>query len=256
MNIPEEIYIHILKITTFKTSDLKSLKLSCRFFNTIVNERIVLLITSIAKWKSQNCTHEKIYSAKRIILVLTLADYVSNEEVAFVERLVNRRLKGLIKFTVWFTDVEKAITLHNCKQEPCEHAHANLEKLDYLQCNNYVLHNQCCVDHHSYTNLLSFMYNSCSPKYCKIHNVPVIHNLTTLKLNVCLKTKCELMSLFKGNCWNNSRVITTRDHNNLIAKKKLFGFTVFWNCKNQLNLPKEWKKNTSANVANSRLQDR
>ena len=79
MNIPEEIYIHILRITTFKTSDLKSLKLSCRSFNTIVNERIVLLITSIAKWKSQNCTHEKIYSAKRIILVLTLADYVSNK---------------------------------------------------------------------------------------------------------------------------------------------------------------------------------
>ena len=65
MNIPEEIYIRILKISTFKTSDLKSLKLSCCLFNKIVNERIVLVITSIAKWKSRDWSYEKnIFSKK------------------------------------------------------------------------------------------------------------------------------------------------------------------------------------------------
>ena len=229
MNIPEEIYIHILKITTFKTSDLKSLKLSCWLFNKIVNERIVLVITSIAKWKSHDWSYEKIYSTQRIILVLSLPDYVTNEKADFMERLLKRRLKGTLKFEVWFTDVEKAITLPNWKQEKaitlpnwkqdkttCEHVKANLEKRDYLRCNNYVLHNQCCVDHKSYTNILSYILNGDTQNYCSNHNVPY---LSTSQPNSWLKTKCDLLSLFKASCWNTTKLLINGIRYNLRPKK-------------------------------------
>ena len=278
INIPEEIYIHILNITNFKAADLKSLKLSCRLFNTIVNECIVLVVASIATWESHDWTYDKIYSTKRIILVLSLSDYVTNEAAAFVKRLLSQRLKGTVKFEVWFTDVEKAITFHNCKQEPCEHHdHANLEKQDYLNCNNYVLYNQCCLEHKSYTNLISVMTDGYSSNFCENHNVPYLATSQPSQLNTWIKTKCDLLTLFEGTCWNTSKVLVTRNLNNgsSVKVEKVPGFIIHCICvkqitskflvtepnfekkeKNYFKIFSKWtKKNTTANVAVSRLQD-
>ena len=111
MHLPEEIQIHILTIQKYAPNDLKSIKLSCHHFNDIVNRYIVLVVTSIASWKSHDWTYNQIYATKRVIWILSSTDYGSNKTVLFAKRLLRRRLKGSIKLEVWFTEVDKPVIL-------------------------------------------------------------------------------------------------------------------------------------------------
>ena len=213
MHLPEEIQIHILTIQKYAPNDLKSIKLCCRHFIDIVNRYIVLVVTSIASWKSHDWTYDQIYSTKRVMLILSSTDYASNKTVPFVDRFLRRRLKGSVQIEVWFTEVDKTVTLQRysplkptyfCNQ--CGKNHVIIPTLRNLPLVRN-LRNQPC----SYLQSLGKI---------KAYKSPAYYHWT--------RTKGDLERLFKKLCWLRTKLlINGKDPNT--TEKKYPGFWILFN---------------------------
>lgn len=165
----------------------------CRHFNDIVNRYIVLVVTSIASWKSHNWTYDQIYSTKRVILILSSTDYASNKTVPFVKRLLRRRLKGSVQIEVWFTEVDKTVTLQ--RYSPL--------KPSYF-CNH-------CGKNHNISSLRDI----------KAYKPPAYYHWT--------RTKGDLERfVFKKPCWLRTKLLIHGKEPNT-TEKKYPGFWILFN---------------------------